>query len=259
MGKTSIESKFNLPGKWAWFTMEAPGFITLLCIMFTLPKQLGLESLPTTNWVMAGMFTVHYLYRAIISPLFLNPSMSPIHPIMWVSALCFQLMNAISIGGWLAGYGPTTTQDWAGRLYTIEIGMILWGWGLLLNMYHDDDLREIRRAATRKQRKDAEEKAKKEGKSVDQVLQTNGVAKVYMLPKNGLFHFVLFPHYLCEWVEWFGFWMVGGIKEFTPGRSFLLNEIFAMLPRAVQGWHWYVEKFGRDKVGKRKAVIPGLI
>ena len=134
MGKTSIESKFNIPGKWGWFTMEAPGFITLLVIMFTLPKQLGLESLPTTNWVMAGMFTVHYIYRAILSPLFLNPSMSPIHPVVWFFALCFQLMNAISIGGWLAGYGPTTTHDWAGRLYTIEIGMVLWGWGLLLNI-----------------------------------------------------------------------------------------------------------------------------
>jgi 3-oxo-5-alpha-steroid 4-dehydrogenase 1 len=56
MGKTSVESRFNIPGKWAWFTMEAPGFITLLYIMSTLPKDVGLMELPTTNWVMAGMF-----------------------------------------------------------------------------------------------------------------------------------------------------------------------------------------------------------
>ena len=56
MGKTSIESRFNIPGKWAWFTMEAPGFITLLYIMYSLPKELGVTSLPTPNWVMAGMF-----------------------------------------------------------------------------------------------------------------------------------------------------------------------------------------------------------
>lgn len=56
MGKTSIDSKYNLPGKWAWFTMEAPGFITLLYIMWSLPKELGLEGLPYANWAMAAMF-----------------------------------------------------------------------------------------------------------------------------------------------------------------------------------------------------------
>lgn len=259
MGKTSIDSRLNIPGKWGWFTMEAPGFLTLLYIMFTLPKQLGIESLPMTNWAMAGMFVVHYLYRAVLAPLVLNPSMSPMHPFVWVCALFFQLFNAISIGGWLAGYGPTTVQDWAGRLYTIEIGMVLWGWGLLLNIYHDDDLREIRRAAARRQRKEAEEKAKAEGKSVEQILESNKVDKVYMIPKNGLFHFVLYAHYLSEWIEWFGFWLVGGLREFTPGRSFVLNEVTSMLPRAIQGWYWYVEKFGREKVGKRKAIIPWLI
>lgn len=239
--------------------MEAPGFLTLIYIMFTLPKELGIQSLPMTNWMMAGMFVVHYLYRAVLSPLVLNPSMSPIYPFVWVCALCFQLFNAISIGGWLAGYGPTTVQDWAGKLYTIEIGMVLWAVGLLLNIYHDDGLREIRRVAARRQRKQAEEKAKAEGKTVEQVLHSSNVDKVYMLPENGLFHFVLYAHYLSEWIEWFGFWLIGGLREFTPGRSFVLNEVTSMLPRAIQGWHWYVGKFGRDKVGKRKAIIPWLI
>jgi 3-oxo-5-alpha-steroid 4-dehydrogenase 1 len=183
--------------------------------------------------------------------------MSPIHPLVWALALSFQIVNAISIGGWLAGHGPTTVYDWSGRLYTIEIGMVIWGWGLLANMYHDDDLREIRRAAMRRQRKEAEQKAKDEGKSVNEIMG-EGVSKVYMLPKNGLFHFILYPHYLCEWIEWAGFWMVGG-WACVPARTFLINEIASMTPRALQGWHWYVAKFGRDKVGKRMAIIPGLL
>lgn len=36
--------------------MEAPGFITLLYLMYSLPKQEGIESLPFTNWTMAGLF-----------------------------------------------------------------------------------------------------------------------------------------------------------------------------------------------------------
>jgi 3-oxo-5-alpha-steroid 4-dehydrogenase 1 len=106
----------------------------------------------------------------------------------------------------------------------------------------------------RRQKAEAEKKAKEEGKPVEEIK----VDKVYMIPKNGLFHWVLYPHYFCEWVEWAGFWMVGG-WDCVPARCFLINEISSMLPRAVQGWYWYVEKFGRDKVGSRKAIIPGIL
>ncbi|KAL1641154.1 hypothetical protein SLS58_006262 [Diplodia intermedia] len=247
-GKTSTDSRWNLPGKWAWFTMEIPGAITLLYIMYSLPKELNLaEPLPWGNWTMAGMFTIHYAYRAVLAPLVLNPSMSPIHAFVWACAGAWQLCNAVSLGGWLAGHGPRTPLDWAGRLYVAEVGLVVWGWGLLANVYHDDDLREIRRAAARRQAREAGEG----GKAV-------GVDKVYMLPKNGLFRWVLYAHYLCEWVEWCGFWMVGG-WGCTPARSFVLNEIATMLPRAVQGKRWYIEKFGADKVGNRKAAIPGIL
>ena len=184
----------------------------------------------------------------MIAPLFLNPSMSPIHILVWFLAFLFQIFNAISIGGWLAGYGPTTANDWAGRFWVIQIGLMVWLGGLLGNIFHDDELREIRRAADRKQRREAEKQGKPPG-SVD---------KVYMLPKNGLFKYVLFPHYLCEWIEWAGFWMVGG-WSCHPARAFLFNEISTMLPRALQGKRWYEKKFGKDKVGSRKAVIPGLV
>lgn len=247
-GKTSVESRFNISGRWGWVTMESVGFTSLLYIMFTLPHELGLGPLPWGNWVMSGCFVVHYLYRAIISPIFLNPSMSPMGPLVWVMAAMFQLLNGISIGGWLAGYGPTTDMDWAGRYWAMEIGLVVWAWGLLGNMFHDDDLREIRRAAERKQRAEAE----KLGKPVE------GVDKVYMIPKNGLFKYVLFAHYFCEWIEWAGFWMVGG-WSCAPARTFLVNEIATMLPRALQGKRWYEKKFGKEKVGSRKAVVPGLV
>jgi 3-oxo-5-alpha-steroid 4-dehydrogenase 1 len=247
-GKTSITSRWNLPGKWGWFFMEIPGFLTVLYCMLTIPRAEGLAGLPIANWTMAGAFTVHYIYRAILSPLFLNPSMSPIHPLVFFSAIGFQVINGLSIGGWLGGYGPNTVYDWSGRAYEIEIGLIIWGWGLLLNIFHDDDLREIRRAALKRQR----EQAVKDKKPLE------GVDKYYMLPKNGLFHYVLYAHYLCEWVEWAGFWMVGGL-HCVPARTFLLNEISTMLPRALSGRRWYIQKFGKDKVGNRKAVIPGLL
>ena len=56
MGKTSIESRFNVPGKIGWAIMETPGYVVLLYCMYALPKQEGIESLPLMNWAMAGMF-----------------------------------------------------------------------------------------------------------------------------------------------------------------------------------------------------------
>jgi 3-oxo-5-alpha-steroid 4-dehydrogenase 1 len=55
-GKTSVQSKFNIPGKIGWCTMEAPGFMLLLYIMFTLPQENGIEKLPNTNWLLATLF-----------------------------------------------------------------------------------------------------------------------------------------------------------------------------------------------------------
>jgi len=177
--------------------------------------------------------------------------MSPIHVSVWLSALAFQLINATCIGGYLASYGPLTTADWAGRAVYIELGMMIFFVGLAGNIYHDDELREIRRAAARNMQK--REEANGEGKG-----KWKSVDKVYMMPENGLFRAVLYPHYFCEWVEWAGFWMIGGLSC-VPARTFVLNEIATMLPRALQGKRWYVKKFGKEKVGNRKAVIPGII
>jgi 3-oxo-5-alpha-steroid 4-dehydrogenase 1 len=197
---------------------------------------------------------IHYVYRAILSPLF-NPSMSPMSPLVCLAMLAFQVTNAISIGGYVSGYGPTTDSDYRwqgssgqGRSGWIFGGLVLWCWGLLGNMFHDDDLREIRRAADRRQRRDAAEQKK----------PVEGVDKIYMIPKNGLFKYILYAHYFCEWIEWGGWWMVGGLGC-KPAQTFLVNEISTMLPRALQGKRWYLEKFGKDKVGDRKAVIPGLL
>lgn len=56
MGKTSVNSIFNLPGRIAWFTMECPGFLTLLYTMYTLSAEQGITDLPWQNKVLAGLY-----------------------------------------------------------------------------------------------------------------------------------------------------------------------------------------------------------
>jgi 3-oxo-5-alpha-steroid 4-dehydrogenase 1 len=56
MGKTSVSSRLNLPGRIGWLTMEAPGALTLMYLMKVLPEQHGIDDLPWQNKVLAGLF-----------------------------------------------------------------------------------------------------------------------------------------------------------------------------------------------------------
>ncbi|KAH8883430.1 3-oxo-5-alpha-steroid 4-dehydrogenase [Thozetella sp. PMI_491] len=250
MGKTSVTSRFNVPGRIGWMVMECPGFLTLLYIMNTLPAQQGIADLPWQNKVLAGLFVIHYSYRAVLYP-WIQPSMSPLHIIMMLFAACFQVFNATSIGSWLAAYGPTTQDDWAAQLapfptLQFSLGIAIFYLGLAANYYHDDELREIRRREIARQERISS--------------QSGGKARVdkhYEIPQAGLFKIMLYPHYFVEWVEWFGFYVAAG-WTCVPARLFVVNEIAAMLPRAVSGKKWYKEKFGEEKIRGKWAVIPGV-
>ncbi|ROW17057.1 hypothetical protein VPNG_01275 [Cytospora leucostoma] len=251
MGKTSTQSKLNLPGRLGWMTMESPGFLTLLYIMKTLPAQHGITDLPWQNKVLAALFVIHYTYRAVIYPL-IQPSMSPIHILVWAFALIFQLFNATCIGGWLAAYGPVTAAAWREQLspyptLQFAVGIAVFYFGLSANYYHDDELREIRRLEQQRQERLAREQGVRPG----------SVEKHYQIPQAGLFRYMLYPHYFLEWVEWAGFYIACGLGC-VPARTFVVNEIAAMLPRAVNGKRWYVEKFSEDKIRKKWAVLPGI-
>lgn len=183
----------------------------------------------------------------------MQPSMSPIHLIVWCNAVIFQVVNGTLIGSWLAAYGPVTKEAWAAQLSpypTLQFaaGIVIFYLGLAANFYHDDELRGIRRREQQRQ----ERLAKEQGKN------PASVAKHYQIPQAGLFNYVLFPHYLCEWVEWTGFYIACGFGC-TPARQFLLNEISAMLPRAVNGRKWYVDRFGEEKLRSKRAIIPGVL
>ena len=178
--------------------------------------------------------------------------MSPIHVLVWASAIFFQVSNATCLGSWLAAYGPTTEEQWAAQLSPyptaqFALGASVFYLGLAANYYHDDELREIRRRETARQ----EREARATGRAA-------GVAKHYQIPRSGLFSIMLYPHYFSEWIEWTGFWIASGFSC-QPAMVFVINEVAAMLPRAIKGKKWYEEKFGEEKVRGKWAVLPGIV
>lgn len=195
---------------------------------------------------------IHYIYRAIIFPL-IQPSMSDIHVLVAFMAACFQIFNGTAIGSWLAAYGPVTADEWAKQssLPQFAIGIAIFYVGLASNFFHDEELREIRRTEERRQARIRAEQGGAEGKSTS-------VEKHYQIPQAGLFRYALFAHYFCEWVEWFGFLVAAGFGC-RPAQAFLVNELFAMMPRAIRGKAWYKEKFGEEKISKKWVAIPGVL
>ncbi|KAI9902104.1 hypothetical protein N3K66_003921 [Trichothecium roseum] len=250
MGKTSVASSpLNIPGRAAWLTMEIVGPAVFLTSVLSASSR-STTPLPWQNKFLAGLYLLHYAYRAVAFP-FVQPSMSPIHLLVWSSAVVHQFCNGTSLGGWLGGlHGPASSSISSSPAQFL-LGVTLFLAGLAGNFYHDEALREIRRREARRQH------ALRNQPGVDR-RSSRAVDKHYRIPEAGLFRYVLYPHYLCEWVEWLGFWVACG-WPCVPARAFLLNEVFAMLPRAVNGRRWYADKFGEEKIRGKWAVIPGLI
>jgi 3-oxo-5-alpha-steroid 4-dehydrogenase 1 len=261
MGKHSVTSRFNLPGRYAWAAGEMIGPLNLLYILYSVPGKLKPQpnaassvfgtGMPIQHELMGLLYIIHYANRALITPLFLNPSMSPIHPSITAAMSLFQFMNSSQIACSLAYSANDMGELEPSSLVSplAILGAVLWAGGLTGNILAENKLFELRRAAARR-------KAKSEGKAVITY------SKVYVVPPaEGFFKYILYPHYVFEWVEWAGAWILGAAWGFGWRNGymwFLLNELGPMPPQAYSGKKWYEEKFGKKAVGGRAAAIPFL-
>ncbi|KAL4906497.1 hypothetical protein BDW74DRAFT_150542 [Aspergillus multicolor] len=238
-GKTSSkDSIFNIPGRIAWCAMEIVGPINLIYILTTLPTKvsnLNIQTLPLPNKLIASLYVIHYVNRAIISPFFAAPSMSPIHVFIAASAALFNWMNSTCLACWLVGYNVTTIPGYypssgsslgqasmmtpekvleeslestAGTSLMIPaVGLALFFVGMAGNIYAERTLFALRREAADKQ---AQQTSTDDAKDAPKEKQSNKYHKVYTIPpKSGLFASILYPHYVFEWLEWTGFALVG--------------------------------------------------
>jgi 3-oxo-5-alpha-steroid 4-dehydrogenase 1 len=263
MGKTSGSGAYHLPGRLAWITAEIIAPINFLYIIYTLPGKLRPipsaassicgTGLPIQHELLAFLYVAHYVNRAIIAPLS-APSVSPIAIWVWLMMVYFQLPHSANLASWIV-YSTTdaTVRDRSTPFFSpfALLGLALWIYGFRGNVVSEYKLYDLRRAA-------AKRKAKSEGKAVVTY------EKVYVIPPaEGTFKRILYPHYVLEWVEWTGYWLMGGAWGLGWGLStasvwFIISEVTTMLPRAVDGKKWYETRFGKRAVGGRAAAIPAL-
>lgn len=205
---------------------------------------------------LASLYCIHYLNRAIISPL-RTPSRSKSHIIVPLSAVGFHMANAFLMGAYLSSPEADRYLHGAFQRPLFWVGVVGWAVGFAGNILHDEILLNIRRNA----------KAKGKAREDD----NNGKSKQehYAIPHGYLYQYISFPNYFCEWVEWLAFALAAApVPSFTsvaallattqPPYVFLSSEFFLMIPRAWKGHRWYKQRFP-DYPKERKAVIPFLI
>ncbi|KAJ5105461.1 hypothetical protein NUU61_002808 [Penicillium alfredii] len=216
-GKTSLKSSiFNIPGRLAWCAMEIVGPINLIYnLALPSPTSPSVFDLPCPNQLVAALYCIHYLNRAVISPFFSAPSMSPIHFFVMSSAMLFNWFNSSCLVGWMRGYtlpvvpGFKTDGSSSSSISTVAellpaAGVALFVIGMVGNIYSETALFRLRR----------EEAERRVSKKTDDTTNTNTGGnkfhKVYVIPpQRGVFRAILYPHYAFEWLEWVGFALAG--------------------------------------------------
>nr|WNS47924.1 CapI [Capnodium sp. TTI-000886] len=302
-GKFSRTQGFNINGRLAWCLMESVGPAHMLYVLRTLSVRLSIEELPLWNKVAAALYVIHYINRAWIGPLFVAPSMSPVGVEIFAIVSFHNWYNTAILTPWIAGYetpisgypGLTTiaSEPWldGARQYIPCIGLGIFALGMTNNILAERRLWSMRKEEA--QRRLSATKSEKGSSSSPK----NMYAKVYVMPPaNGLFRHSLYPHYFWEWIEWFGYVLVGtavatpkvgqamslaqfktpsvsvapwimplaslaeklGVPLPLPPLAFVLNFVACMLPQARRGLRWYKQRFSEQAVAGRSAIVPGI-
>ncbi|KAJ7855113.1 hypothetical protein B0H14DRAFT_2443699 [Mycena olivaceomarginata] len=277
MGKHTREMKhsiFLVDGVKSWIFMELVSPAFFLYAFLNAPLSSGTATLALGNpqSLLVGAYFLHYLNRALVSPL-RAPSRSKAHIIIPLSACLFNVFNGSLLGAFLSS--PDAPQASAYTLPSFWIGFALWAVGFAGNIAHDEILLNIRRRAQSK------------GKGKDTGSETTTPDGHYAIPQGLLYRYISYPNYFCEWIEWFGFaiaadprllqvvasgklslpsWSTlingpasGFLPVVSPPWIFLATEIILMLPQAYRGHQWYLNKFGDRYPKERKSIIPFVL
>jgi len=208
-----------IDNKLGWFIME---FFVLLVLFYFVFSGVNKQSL--VNWIILGLFSIHYIHRSIIFPLRIKTWGKKMPVSIVAMGVFFNLVNGFLIGYYLGNFNVYSTQ-WLQSPQFIS-GCILFMIGAIINLQSDNILIALRKPG-----------------------ETG-----YQIPYGGLFRYISCPNLFGEVVEWLGFAI---LSWNLPGFAFFIWSFANLVPRAVAHHNWYLEKF-KDYPKERKAVIPFL-
>jgi 3-oxo-5-alpha-steroid 4-dehydrogenase 1 len=226
---SSAKYGISLPPRIGWFLMELPATVSFLYFYFRGPRRFEVVPL-----VFLCMWLIHYGNRGFYFPSRMRVARG--------DKSSFGIL--VIVVGWavtsLHGYFHATFFTRLGAHYTTAwlsdprflIGLALYYTSYALNLHSDAVIRNLR--------------------SVEEV---ESGAKVYRIPRGGLFRWVTNASYLSELTAWAGFalctWSLAGVFIFMISAANLV-------PRAFATHRWYRRRFA-DYPPERKALIPYLL
>ncbi|KAG2153282.1 3-oxo-5-alpha-steroid 4-dehydrogenase-domain-containing protein [Suillus clintonianus] len=245
----SNDSIFVVDGIKSWIVMELVSPMTFIAVLFRGPWATSTSAMSGPQVILAGLFIIHYLNRAIISPL-RTPSRSKAHISVSLSGIIFNLANGALMGTYISSPTASAFLEGAFSRPYFWAGITLWACGFAGNILHDEVLLNIRRNSKAKGKRN-ENKVGKEH---------------YAIPHGYLYRYISYPNYFCEWSEWFGYALAAAplpalmpltetMKTIQPPWLFFWAEVFMMIPRAYKGHQWYHKNFPEYPT-ERKAVVP---
>lgn len=85
--------------------------------------------------------------------------------------------------------------------------------------------------------------------------------KKYSLPDQGMFRYLVCPHYTCECLIYLSLAIIAAPEGLWWNRTLLSVLVFVVMNLGVTAHgtkNWYMEKFGRAKVVQKWNMIPFL-
>ena len=214
----------------------------------------------STNAVLASLFALHYVNRAIIYPMRMNPNSQEVPLLVIFSAAAVTSLNGYLQCFHLAQIGehpPLTPSLELGNVVRWA-GVCLFFAGMAVNVRSDEVLRNLRRdnnahppAAAAAAAAGNEER---DGMAAEESRHRN---RAYYIPRSPLFARVSCPNFLGEIVEWLGFSVASGFS--LPSVAFLAYTAGNLIPRAVAHHEWYLRKFDDYPTERKWAVIPLVV
>jgi 3-oxo-5-alpha-steroid 4-dehydrogenase 1 len=237
--------------KLSWFLFESPNLIwswycyfylrdfnimsrSFASILSVDNNQLQLSS----NAMLLGLFTLHYINRAIIYPLRMNSNSHRVPLIVTASACVVTILNGYIQTFYLVRvhkFASLTLPPSSWNNLQSWLGILVFVIGMTINVQSDGVLRNLGRQR-----------------------RSDGVyPKTYYIPQHPLFTYISCPNFFGEILEWFGFAIASQFS--LPATAFFLYTSSNLIPRGIAHHEWYKQKFEDYPKERKWAVIPFVV
>jgi 3-oxo-5-alpha-steroid 4-dehydrogenase 1 len=215
-----------------------------------------------TNAVLASLFALHYVNRAIVYPMRMNPGSQEVPLLVTVLAAAVTTLN-----GYLQCFHLAHIEEHPPLTPSLELGnasrwagICLFFAGMAVNVRADGVLRNLRRdnnATPADGASSAAATAAAGNERDGTTTEARERDRAYYIPRSPLFRRVSCPNFLGEMIEWFGFSAASGFS--LPSVAFLAYTAGNLIPRAVAHHDWYLRKFDDYPIERKWAVIPLVV